>query len=488
MAHRVGQIEAYERRVGMPVVCGFDRGDRNTYPGAACDVPSFSYCFSFEQKTDWSRKWAPQSEIFDYMEGCVRKYDLLPHIRFNTEVAGAKWDDDACVWLIRTTAGEEVEAEILVSGVGQLNRPNRPKIAGAETFKGIAFHSARWRHDIDLSGKSVGVIGNAASAIQFIPQIASKVGKLHIFQRSANWMIQRGDFAYSEEAKKRYAGNPILTRLYRWLIYFQHEMNWPTFRGYTFLASKVAKAADEYMRTTVRDSKLHPILTPDYKIGGKRILISDDYYAVLNRENVEVVSGGIDRIAANAVVVKDGRIVPVDILIYATGFESTAFLAPMAIQGRGGHQLQEDWKAGARAYLGLSVAGYPNFFIMYGPNTNLGHNSIIFMIECQANYILDCLRRMNQGSIDAIDLRPDVMDEFDARLQRELADTVWATTGKSWYKTDTGRITNNWSGSTLRYWWTTLHANLEKYERLERHQLKRAAEVIKLDRRESSAA
>jgi cation diffusion facilitator CzcD-associated flavoprotein CzcO len=483
------------KRLGIDSFTILEKADKvggtwrdNTYPGAACDVPSFSYCFSFEQKTDWSRKWAPQSEIFDYMEECTRKYDLVRHIRFNTEVASAKWDEDACVWRIRTTAGEEVEAEVLVSGVGQLNRPHTPKIRGAETFKGIAFHSARWRHDLDMSCKSVGVIGNAASAIQFVPQIAPKVGKLHIFQRSANWMVQRGDFAYTEEAKKRFARNPILTRLYRWLIYFQHEMNWPTFRGYTFLASKMAKAADEYMRTTVKDSRLHPLLTPDYRIGGKRILISDDYYAALNRENVEIVTGGIDRISENAVVTMDGRSLPVDIVIYATGFESTAFLAPMAIQGRGGRQLQEDWKAGARAYLGLSVAGYPNFFMMYGPNTNLGHNSIIFMIECQANYILDCIRRMNQSSIDAIDLRRDAMEEFDARVQRELADTVWATTGKSWYKTDTGRITNNWSGSTLRYWWTTLHADLDKYERLERHHGERRAEVVKLDRRESSAA
>jgi cation diffusion facilitator CzcD-associated flavoprotein CzcO len=483
------------KRLGIDSFTIFEKAARvggtwrdNTYPGAACDVPSFAYCFSFEQKTDWSRKWAPQSEIFDYMEECARKYDLLRHIRFNTEVASAKWDDDACVWRIRTTAGEEIEAEVLVSGVGQLNRPHMPKINGAENFKGVAFHSARWRHDIDLSGKTVGVIGNAASAIQFVPQIAPKVGKLHIFQRSANWMIPRGDFAYTEDSKRRFARSPLRTRLYRWLIYFQHEMNWPTFRGYTFLASKVAKAADEYMRTTVKNAKLQSILTPDYKLGGKRILISDDYYAALNRENVEIITAGIDHISENAVVTKDGRSVPVDILIYATGFESTAFLAPMAIAGRGGRQLQEEWKSSPRAYLGLSVAGYPNFFMMYGPNTNLGHNSIIFMIECQANYILDCLRRMDRNSIDAIDLRRDAMDEFDARVQRELADTVWATTGKSWYKTDTGRITNNWSRSTISYWWRTRRADLSKYERLARNQAERRAELIEPERKQPTAA
>jgi cation diffusion facilitator CzcD-associated flavoprotein CzcO len=483
------------KKLGYESFTIFEKADRvggtwrdNIYPGAACDVPSFSYCFSFEQKTDWSRKWAPQSEILDYMEDCARKYDLLRHIRFNTEITSANWDEEACLWRIRTSKGEEIEAQVLVSGVGQLNRPHIPKIDGAQDFKGVVFHSARWRHDIDFNGKTVGVIGNAASAIQFIPQLAPKVAKLHIFQRSANWMIPRNDFAYTEESKHRFARHPLLTKLYRWLIYFQHEMNWLTFRGNEFFSSRMAQAADQYMRATVKDPKLHQLLTPDYKIGGKRILISDDYYPSLNRENVEIVGGAIDHLTDMGVVMKDGREVPVEILIYATGFESTAFLAPMTIEGRGGHSLQEEWKAGARAYLGISAAGYPNLFLMYGPNTNLGHNSIIFMIECQTNYILDCIRQMDERSIDAIDLRRDAMEEFDSLVQRELAHTVWATTGKSWYKTDAGRITNNWSRSTISYWWNTRHANLEKYERLTSSQSKGSAEAARLEPRESSAA
>ncbi len=473
----------------------FEKADRvggtwrdNVYPGAACDVPSFFYCFSFEQKTDWSRKWAPQSEILDYMDECARKYDLLRHIRFNTEISSAKWDEEACVWRICTSKGEEIEAEVLVSGVGQLNRPHMPQIDGAENFKGAAFHSARWRHDIDFSGKTVGVIGNAASAIQFIPQIAPSVAKLDIFQRSANWMVPRNDFAYTEESKRRFTRYPLLAKLYRWLIYFQHEMNWLTFIGNGVVSSRIARAADQYMRTTVKNPKLHQLLTPDYKIGGKRILISDDYYAALNRQNVEIVSGAIDHVTEAGVVTKDGREFPIDILIYATGFESTEFLAPMTIQGRDGHRLEEEWKPGARAYLGISAAGYPNLFLMYGPNTNLGHNSIIFMIECQTNYILDCLRQMKERSIDAIDLRRDVMEEFDARVQQELSHTVWATTGKSWYKTDAGRITNNWSRSTISYWWETRDADLQKYERLTRSQSRRTATVTALETKESTAA
>ncbi len=459
------------KRLGIDSFTILEKSDRlggtwrdNTYPGAACDVPSFSYFFSFEQKTDWSRKWAPQSEIMEYMEHCAKKYDILRHIRFRTEVASAVWDEDASLWRIRTTRNEEILAEVLVSGVGQLNRPNVPKFQGAEKFKGVSFHSARWRHDIDLTGKTVGVVGNAASAIQFIPQIAPKAAEVYVFQRRANWMLPRNDLAYTDDQKRRFARNPVWTRLYRWLIYFQHEINWPVFRGNSFLSKRMEKLAESYMRTTVKDPKLQEALIPDYPIGGKRILISDDYYASLNRENVKVITGGIDHLEENAVATTDGRTIPVDVLIYATGFESTAFLAPMAIRGRGGRLLQDEWKGGARAYLGISVAGFPNLFLMYGPNTNLGHNSIIFMIECQTTYILDCLKRLDAGGISATDLRREVMDEFDASQQKELQQRVWAFTGKSWYKTDDGRITNNWSGSTIRYWWKTLHANPSLYQ------------------------
>ena len=470
------------KRLGIDSFTIFEKADRlggtwreNTYPGEGCDVPSFSYCFSFEQKTDWSRKWAPQAEILQYMEDCAKKYDLMRHIRFGTEIAGATWDEDAAVWRIRTVKGEEIIAEVLVAGVGQLNRPNLPKLRGAEKFTGVSFHSARWRHDVDLACKTVGVVGNAASAIQFVPQIAPRAGMLHIFQRSANWMVPRNDLAYTDEQKRRFARNAVRTRLYRWLIYFQHEINWPVFRKSAFLARKMAEAAETYMRTTVKDPKLQQALIPDYPVGGKRILISDDYYATLNRENVELVTAGIDHLEEHAVVTEDGRTIPVDVLIYATGFESTAFLAPMAIQGRGGKMLQDEWSGGARAYLGISVAEFPNLFLMYGPNTNLGHNSIIFMIECQANYILSCLRLMNESGSSTIDLRRDVMEAFDATQQKELQQRVWASTGKSWYKNEAGRITNNWSSSTITYWWKTLRADPKLYQ-LQARQMSSPAE------------
>ncbi len=458
------------KRAGIESFTILEKGERvggtwrdNTYPGAACDTPAFSYCFSFEQKTDWSRKWSPQSEILGYLEHCTEKYGLRPHIRFGTEVAGARFDADACLWRIRTRSGEEIEAEVLVSSVGQLNRPSIPDVPGLDRFRGPCFHSARWEHGVELEGRRVAVIGNAASAIQFVPQIAPRVKQLTIFQRSPNWMLPRGDRAYSEAEKRRYGRFPWLARLYRWRIWLGHDVWYPVFRGNAFLSRRFAGLAEKSMRAQVRDPALQEKLVPDYPIGGKRILISDDYYQALDRDDVEVVTSGIDHLSEDAVVARDGTRYPVDAVILATGFESTSFLAPMEITGTGGRSLQEEWRDGARAYLGMTVPGFPNFFMTYGPNTNLGHNSIVFMIECQARYIVDCVRAIVARDLAYIELHREAFEAYNERLQEELSRTVWAATGKSWYKTEAGLITNNWSGTTARYWWATRKADLGRF-------------------------
>jgi cation diffusion facilitator CzcD-associated flavoprotein CzcO len=440
----------------------------NTYPGAACDSPSFAYCFSFEQKTDWSRKWAPQEEILDYLRNFAGKYGLLPKIRFGTEIESARFDADAGVWQLRSSHGEEFAAEILVSSVGQLNRPFVPEIPGLGRFQGEWFHSARWNHGVELRGRNVAVIGNAASAIQFVPQIALQAKQLYVLQRSANWMLPKLDREYSEREKRRFARHPLLARLYRWWIWFSFELRYPIFRRNGFLSGRLERLAERSMRAVVTDPRLQDALVPDYPIGGKRILISDDYYPTLNREDVEVVTSGIDHLTDEAVVTRDGRTLPVDVVILATGFESTSFLTPMAIAGLERRSLESEWKQGAHAYLGMSVAGFPNFFMMYGPNTNLGHNSIIFMIECQARYIVDCVEQLAARNLGYLDLRRDVMDAYNAGLQAELERTVWAATGKSWYKTEDGRITNNWSGTTTRYWWRTRRSDLSCYHQVAR--------------------
>jgi cation diffusion facilitator CzcD-associated flavoprotein CzcO len=436
----------------------------NTYPGAACDSPSFAYCLSFAQKTDWSRKWAPQEEILAYLEDCARDHDLVRRIRFGAEVEAARFDAEAGVWRVRLAGGEELEAEILVSSVGQLHRPHVPDLPGLGDFEGPWFHSARWRHDVPLAGRDVAVIGNAASAVQFVPQIATAVRTLTLFQRSANWMIPKRDRRYSEREKALFGRLPWLARLYRAWIWLSYELRWPLLRRSGFLSRQIEKLAIRSMRGQIPDPKLQEALIPDYPLGGKRILISDDYYPALVRENVRVVTEPIARIGRDALVTRDGASHRADVLILATGFETTSFLAPMKIEGRDGRALHDVWKHGAEAYLGLSVAGFPNFFMTYGPNTNLGHNSILFMIECQARYIVDCLAQMARRELAWIDLHADVMAAFDRRLQAELARTVWARTARSWYKTCDGRITNNWSGSTLRYGWATRRADLSRYE------------------------
>jgi cation diffusion facilitator CzcD-associated flavoprotein CzcO len=437
----------------------------NSYPGAACDVPSHLYSFSFERKPDWSRVFAPQAEIQAYFRRCAAKYGLLPHIRFGTEVEGASFDERAGVWRLRTAAGESIEADVVVSGLGQLNRPHVPDLPGLASFEGTTFHSARWDHAHDLAGEDVAVIGNAASAIQFIPRIAPKAARLYVFQRTPNWTIARRDRAYSEREKRMFASVPGLERLYRWFIYLMLELRFFAFHEGSWLGRRMERSAREWLRSQVRDPALREALTPDYPVGCKRILISDDYYASLERPNVEVVTSPIERVTPRGIATRDGRERPVDTLVFATGFETTSFLAPLGIEGLGGRKLQEVWRDGAEAYLGIAAAGFPNLFMLYGPNTNLGHNSILFMIECQVSYVVRCLRELARRDLAWLDVRADVQERYNRELQERLRKTAWAAGCTSWYKTEAGKITNNWSGFTLDYWrrtlrpdWSAFHA------------------------------
>jgi cation diffusion facilitator CzcD-associated flavoprotein CzcO len=456
-------------KAGIPYTI-YEKSDRlggtwydNTYPGCACDVPSHLYSYSFEPKTDWSRKFSPQSEIQGYLEHCADEYAVWPHIRFETEIVSATFDDSRGSWRLRTRGGDEVVADVLVSGLGQLNRPHVPDLPGLASFDGTTFHSARWNHAQDLTGKRVGVIGNAASAVQLVPEIAPQVARLHVFQRTANWIFPRLDAAYSERAKWLFAHVPLLERLYRWWIYWRLELNFLGMRRNRFMSEKMQKLALGHLHAQVADPGLREALTPDYPIGCKRILIIDDYYPALQRPNVELVTSGIERIEPDAVVTSDGARHVVDTLIFATGFQTTGFLEPLVVEGRGGAKLRDAWREGAEAHLGLTVAGFPNLFLLYGPNTNLGHNSIIFMIECQVNYALRCIQELRRRDLAWLDVRREAMEASNARLQRDLAKTAWAGGCASWYKTASGKITNNWSGPTVAYWWRTLRPNFSEY-------------------------
>jgi cation diffusion facilitator CzcD-associated flavoprotein CzcO len=435
----------------------------NTYPGAGCDVPSHLYSFSFEPKYDWSRAFSLQPEIQRYLEHCATKYDLGPHLRFGVEIASARYDEAACLWRLRTTAGEAITADVVVSGTGQLNRPHVPEIPGLDEFAGTWFHSARWRHDHDLAGRTVAVVGNGASAIQFVPPVAEAARTVRIFQRSANWIIPRNDRAYRPWEQWAFRHVPGFARLHRALIYAALELRFFGFFKNSWFGRRLERQATAYMHAHITDAGLRAALTPDYPAGCKRILISDDYYQALARPNVQLVTLPIARIARDGVVTADGTLHLADTIVFATGFETTKFLAPMEFEGIGGRRLSAAWRDGAEAYLGVAVSGFPNLFLLYGPNTNLGHNSIIFMIECQVRYVMQCIERLRRQRLAALDVKPEVQRRYNEALQRNLKRTAWDAGCTSWYKTASGKVTNNWSGFTVEYWWRTRHPDVAAF-------------------------
>lgn len=423
----------------------------NIYPGCACDTPSHLYSFSFEPNPDWSRIWAEQPEIEAYFNRCTDKYGLRPHIRFETPIASAHFDEANNLWRLTLASGEAVTADILISGLGQLNIPAWPEIPGMTDFAGTSFHSARWDAAHDLSGESVAVIGNGASATQFIPRIAPIVRKLTIFQRSPNWVAPKEDAPYTEEQKRTFARSPIRRKLHRLAIFLRFERGFANFFKNSFLRPKAEKQLGIYMKHFIKDKALRAKLAPDYPAGCKRILLSYDYYPALALPHVEVVTEPIDRIEARGIVTRDGTLHAADTIIYGTGFKAIQFLSPVEITGLGGVSLNDAWRGGAEAHRGVSVAGFPNFFILYGPNTNLGHASIIFMVEAQVRYVMRCLKRMMRKRMSYIDVRRDAMDRYNRRIQRQLKGMVWDSQCGSWYKTETGKITNNWPRFAFQY-------------------------------------
>ncbi|MFI8481059.1 alpha/beta hydrolase fold domain-containing protein [Pseudomonas sp. NPDC078700] len=441
----------------------------NSYPGAACDVPSHLYSFSFEPKLDWTRKFAPQAEIRSYIEHCADKYQLGRHIRFNSEVASAVYDAEQSQWQVSLRSGEQFIAHILVSACGQLNQPAYPSIPGHDSFTGVTFHSARWRHDIDLSGKRVAVVGTGASAIQFVPQIQPDVAHLTLFQRSAAYVIPKPDRAYRPWELAIMRRFSWLQKVDRGLKYIQHESRALAFVSFPVLLKGMRLSFERTLARGISDPGLRRQLMPDYPMGCKRILISNDYYPALSKTNVSVVSAGIKAISSDAVITDDGVAHPCDVLIYGTGFAATDFLSPMKITGLQGRDLNQSWREGAEAYKGISVSGFPNLFLLYGPNTNLGHNSIIYMLESQFRYVLGCIDALERSSLKALDVKPLVQRQFNARVQSAIHRTVWDQGCTSWYQTASGKNTNNWPGYTFNYRRMTRAPDLQDYETMPTH-------------------
>ena len=434
----------------------------NTYPGCACDVPSHLYSFSFEPNPNWSRTFSPQPEIWDYLRHCTKKYGIEPHIRFNHMVTEAAWDDEAEVWRVETEQGS-LTADFLIAGVGPLSDPRLPDIPGIESFEGRMFHTARWDHDYDLRGKRVAVIGTGASSIQVVPKIQPLVGKLHVFQRTAPWIVPQRDRELTRLEKRLYKLFPPAQLAMRAAIYWMRELFVIGFM-HPREGGVNEKLARTHLQRQVKDPELRAKLTPNYRMGCKRVLISDSYYPALQQPNAEVVTDRITEIRPHSIVTADGEEREVDAIVLGTGFHVTDMPVAEYVKGRGGRTMADMWQGSPQAYLGSTVAGFPNLFFLVGPNTGLGHNSIVFMIESQLNYLAECLEHMKVRDADVFEVRDDVQERFNARIQKQLEGTVWNSGGcASWYIDENGKNTTIWPGFTWPYRQQTRHFNPADY-------------------------
>ena len=425
----------------------------NRYPGCACDIPSHLYSFSFAPSTEWTRMYPGQQEIHDYLKRCVQHYALAPYLRLNTRFREAVWDESEGVWNATVGDGTLIRARVLVSGMGALHVPHYPELQGLDCFQGPAFHSSAWEHSVDLAGKNVAVVGTGASAIQFVPQIAPRVGKLYLFQRTPPWIVPRLDFAFSENWRRRFRTIPTTRWALRQVLFWRQEFRVFSFLGNITFRKMVEAIARRHLARQITDPKLRAAFTPNYQLGCKRVLVSDDYYPAFNRSNVELVTEGISEVCPHCIVTRDGVERSIDVLIYGTGFRATEPLIGCRLVGKGGVGIHEAWGKRMSAYLGVTVSGFPNFFILLGPNTGLGHNSVVLMIEAQVRYTMDCLKLMRRKKQRVLEVRPEIQQSFVEEIYRRMARTVWLSGGcKSWYQDQTtGEITTLWPGSVVSY-------------------------------------
>ncbi|WP_433208029.1 flavin-containing monooxygenase [Dactylosporangium sp. CS-047395] len=421
----------------------------NSYPGCACDVPSQVYSYSFALNPEWTSTYSPQAEIWAYLERCADRFGVRPKIRFGTDVLSADWDPTERRWQIVTSQGTWT-ADVLVAAGGPLNEPVVPKLPGMETFRGEAFHSARWNHDARIQGRNVAVIGTGASAVQIVPAIQLEAQRVTLFQRTPAWVMPRRERPLRSWEHRLYKRIPGAQRAMRSLVYWQIEATVLVFLR-PALMRLAQRAALANLRKAVPDPGLRAKLTPAYRMGCKRVLKSDDYYPALTRANVEVVTDAIAEVRPHAVVTRDGTEHPADVIVFGTGFRVTDLPIAERIRGRDRRSLAEHWQGSPQAFRGTTVAGFPNLFLLLGPNTGLGHNSVVLMIEAQLSYLLDALDTLERKGIRAVEPTPEAQARFVARVDRRMAGTVWATGCHSWYIDATGRNSTLYPGSTWGY-------------------------------------
>jgi len=434
----------------------------NVYPGCACDIPSMLYSFSFERNPDWTRVFPKQAEIWDYLKATVDRHALRDRIRFGTEVSEATYDDASATWRVRTAGGRTFSGRVLVTAMGPLSKPNVPHLPGIERFAGPSFHSSQWNFAVDLHGKDVAVVGTGASAIQFVPEIAPVARRVTVFQRTPPWIIPRPDGPVGPLQRRLRRFAPYATFV-RGAIYWLLELRALGFVVNPNILKVEERVALRHLESQIADPELRAKVTPHYRLGCKRVLISDDYYPALQRPNVSLETSAIAEVRERSIVTGDGVEHPADVIVYGTGFRATDGVTPVRVYGRDGRELNETWRAGMEAYLGTNVAGFPNLFLIIGPNTGLGHNSMIYMMEAQYRYVLSALETMRELGVRAVDVKPEAQSRFNARIQKKMRHTVWSTGCRSWYLDANGKNTTLWPGFTFAFRRATRRFRPEAY-------------------------
>ena len=456
--------------IGIDDVVIFERSDgvggtwrANSYPGAACDVPSHLYSLSFAPNPNWSRTYATQPEILRYVEDCYDRFDIRRKVRASTEIVSASWQEGRACWRLRDAAGTEYEASVLVSAIGMFHTPSLPAIPGLGDFTGTVFHSARWDHDHDLTGERVAVIGTGASAIQIVPAIADRTEHLVVHQRTPAWILPRRDEAFTEEQKRAFASDHQLARQHRTELYELFEQNTAFIAGDP-AAERIAEVAQGYLERKVAEGDLRAKLTPDYPVGCKRVLVSSDFYPAVQRDDVELVTDHIERVTETGVRSVDGTERPCDTIVLCTGFRATEYFRDIDLVGRAGLSIHDHWAGVPRAYHGMTVPGFPNFFMLYGPNTNQGGNSIILILEAQANYVAAAMEAMNETEASTVDVRPESMRRYLVDLEDALEATVWSGGCDSYFRTARGDIVTQLPHTSGWYCDQLLNFDLDDFE------------------------
>jgi cyclohexanone monooxygenase len=446
-------------RAGFRDFTIFDREDGvggtwriNTYPGLACDVKSHLYSYSFDLNPDWSRLWSPQPEILEYFERCVDAQGLQPHLRLGTEIRSARWDEHAQRWQLTTASGESHEFSVVVSAVGLFTQPVLPDLVEQEPFTGTLMHSSRWDHSVELAGRRVAVLGTGSTASQLIPELAKVAGKVYSVQRSPTWILPKPDRPYSQRERWLFAHVPLAKKLHRTRLWLRSEANISVIEHGSEKTQEFTAIAQRLLENSVADEQLRRKLTPDHPMGCKRLVFSSDYLSALAQPHVEVLSSPARFLRARSLVTADGTERDVDVVVCATGYAAADYLGEIEVTGEDGVRLHDVWRDGAHAYLGMAVPGFPNFFMLYGPNTNVGSNSVIFMLEAQARYIVRVMRYLRRKRKSYVAVSPSAMADFLAKIDRWMQGTVWTTRCSNYFRAANGRVVTQWPRSARAFW------------------------------------